>query len=173
MSGLVWAIVDMGEFNWKDWKLTGRSGWPNSDLKWQWDIWLNCCTGQFFQCITVDISTWQQDLKKPIIPMTLTEIGWPHISGGCPYKVVNSQWVLTRAEAMMRNEQMNEMCTTLHLYCKVIVFFWEVSIRLFRVMAWEKCTDLPRFTIRSSLAATKGCRRISGSIWHCLTLNET
>ena len=53
-----------------------------------------------FQCITVDILTSQQELKKPIIPMTLTEIGRPQISGGYPYKVLNSQWVPTRPEAM-------------------------------------------------------------------------
>ena len=34
--------------------------------------------------------------------MTLIEIGIPQISGGCPYKVVNSQWVPTRPEAMTR-----------------------------------------------------------------------
>ena len=52
-----------------------------------------------------DISTGQQELKKPIIPMTLTEIERPQISGGCPYKVLNSQWVPTRPEAMMKNDQ--------------------------------------------------------------------
>ena len=39
--------------------------------------------------------------------MNLIEIGWPQVSGGCPYKVVISQWVPTRPEAMTRNEQMN------------------------------------------------------------------
>ena len=39
--------------------------------------------------------------------MTLIEIGRPQISGGCPYKVLNSQWVPTRPEAMN--------VTTLHL----------------------------------------------------------
>ena len=37
--------------------------------------------------------------------MTLTEIERPQISGGCPYKVLNSQWVPTRPEAMMKNDQ--------------------------------------------------------------------
>ena len=41
---------------------------------------------------------------NPIIPMTLTEIGRPQISGGCPYKVLNSQWVPTRPEAMRKTE---------------------------------------------------------------------
>ena len=45
--------------------------------------------------------------------MTLIEIGIPQISGGCPYKVVNSQWVPTRPEAMTKNEQMN--VSTLHV----------------------------------------------------------
>ena len=39
--------------------------------------------------------------------MTLIEIGIPQISGGCPYKIVNSQWVPTRPEALTKNEQMN------------------------------------------------------------------
>ena len=43
--------------------------------------------------------------------MTLIEIGIPQISDGCPYKVVNSQWVPTSPEAMMKNEQMNETFT--------------------------------------------------------------
>ena len=34
--------------------------------------------------------------------MTLTEIGQPKISGGYPYKVINSQWVPTRPEAMQK-----------------------------------------------------------------------
>ena len=45
--------------------------------------------------------------------MTSTEIGRPQTSGGCPYKVLNSQWVPTRPEAMTKNDQMN--VTTLHL----------------------------------------------------------
>ena len=56
------------------------------------------------QCISREIWTWQQDTKRTITPTTLTEIGWPQVSGGCPYKVVISQWVPTRPEA---NEQMN------------------------------------------------------------------
>ena len=32
--------------------------------------------------------------------MTSTEIGRPQISGGCPYKVLNSQLVPARPEAM-------------------------------------------------------------------------
>ena len=41
--------------------------------------------------------------------MTLTEIGRPQVSGGCPYKVLNSQWVPTRPEAMWKwtNECVN------------------------------------------------------------------
>ena len=43
-----------------------------------------------------------------IIPTTLIKIGWPQVSGGCPYKVLNSQWVPTRPKT---NEQMNKwMC---------------------------------------------------------------
>ena len=44
--------------------------------------------------------------------MTLTEIGRPQVSGGCPYKVVISQWVPTRPEAM-RKTKMN--VSTLHM----------------------------------------------------------
>ena len=40
--------------------------------------------------------------------MTLTEIGRPQICGRCPYKVQNSQWVPTKPQAKMENEQMNE-----------------------------------------------------------------
>ena len=36
--------------------------------------------------------------------MTLIEIGWPQVSGGCPYKVVISQWVPTTPEANELNE---------------------------------------------------------------------
>ena len=57
-----------------------------------------------------DISTWQQELKKPIIPMTLTEIGRPQISGRYPYKVVNSQLVPSRPGAKwLKWLEMNEM----------------------------------------------------------------
>ena len=42
--------------------------------------------------------------------MTLTEIGRPQVSGGCPYKVLNSQWVLPDLR-QCENEQMNEMFT--------------------------------------------------------------
>ena len=45
--------------------------------------------------------------------MTLTEIGRPQISDGCPYKVLNSQWVPTRPAAM-RKTKMN--VTMLHLF---------------------------------------------------------
>ena len=38
--------------------------------------------------------------------MTLTEIGAPQISGGCPYKDKNSQWAPTGHEAM-RKTKMN------------------------------------------------------------------
>ena len=38
--------------------------------------------------------------------MTLAEIGWPQISGGCPCKVLNSQWVPTRPETR-RDDEMN------------------------------------------------------------------
>ena len=48
--------------------------------------------------------------------MTLTEIGRPQVSGRCPYKVVNSQWVPTRPEAMTNNEQMNETFTECYIY---------------------------------------------------------
>ena len=45
--------------------------------------------------------------------MTLTEIGRPQVSGGCPYKVVISQWVPTRPEAKTDNERIN--VSTLHI----------------------------------------------------------
>ena len=65
------------------------------------------------QCISREIWAWQQDTVNPISTATLTEIDWPQISGGCPYKVVNSQWVPTRPEAMT-NER--NVYWTLHIY---------------------------------------------------------
>ena len=73
-----------------------------------------------FQCITVDISTWQQELKKPIIPITLTAIGIPQISGGCPYKVLNSQWVPTRPDAMLKTKNKQKNVTMLHDHDKLL-----------------------------------------------------
>ena len=57
-----------------------------------------------FQCITMDILTWQLELKESDTPTTLTEISWPQVSGGFPYKVVISQWVPTRPEVNKVNE---------------------------------------------------------------------
>ena len=51
------------------------------------------------QCTLREIWAWQQDTMNPIIPTTLIEIGWPQVNGGCPYKVLNSQWVPTKPEA--------------------------------------------------------------------------
>ena len=36
--------------------------------------------------------------------MNFIEIGIPQISGRCPYKVVNSQWVPTRPQAMQKTK---------------------------------------------------------------------
>ena len=52
--------------------------------------------------------------------MILTEIGRPQISGRYPYKVLNSQWVPTKPEAMQktkiikRHEHVN--VTSLQMY---------------------------------------------------------
>ena len=56
--------------------------------------------------------------------MTLTEIGRPQISGGYPYKVINSQWVPTR------KTEMN--VATLHKYPKIRLSSY---VNIFRVGA--------------------------------------
>ena len=53
--------------------------------------------------------------------MTLIEIGRPQISGGCPYKILNSQWVPTRPEAMN--------VTTLHCDGSLIWLSFGFSLR--------------------------------------------
>ena len=50
--------------------------------------------------------------------MTSTGIGRPQISRGCPYKVLNSQWVTTRPEAM-RKTKMD--VTTLHINAENLI----------------------------------------------------
>ena len=48
--------------------------------------------------------------------MTLIEIGIPQISGGCPYKVVNSQWLTTRPEAMWKTKILERQKGTWQCY---------------------------------------------------------
>ena len=59
--------------------------------------------------------------------MTLIEIGRPQISGGCPYKILNSQWVPTRPEAMN--------VTTLHCDGSLIWLSFGFSLRT--VFTWR------------------------------------
>ena len=58
-----------------------------------------------FQCITIGI-------EETYHTYDLMTIGWPQVSGRCPYKVVISQWVPARPEAKRQWERLNEYNVT-------------------------------------------------------------
>ena len=73
-----------------------------------------------------------------------TEISWPQVSGGCPYKVVISQWVPTRPEANELNEHYSNVTLTqtqrmvLYPFSQGATPFWIQSEQL--ISKWAKLT---------------------------------
>ena len=63
----------------------------------------------------MDISTYEADLMKPVLPTTLREIVWPHCSRRNPLIVTISQmWLLLNeivSGSLVDLRQMNEMFT--------------------------------------------------------------